>query len=95
MTKADLVTSVAHKTGLSKLETKAAIAAFWETVEEALIKGESLELRKIGTFRTQHRKARMARNPSTGEQVPVAASIAPVFKPSKDFKNRVNSAMSK
>ncbi len=93
MTKAELIDSIASKTGLPKLDTKATIAGFWEAIEEALIRGESVELRKIGTFRTQHRKARMARNPATGQQVHVAASVSPVFKPSKDFKNRVNSAV--
>ena len=90
MTKAKLIEVVAHKTGLTKLEAKSVISGFWEAIEEALIEGESVEFRGIGSFRVQNRAARTARNPSTGESVYVEARKVPVFKPSKEFKNRVN-----
>jgi integration host factor subunit beta len=48
-----------------------------------------LEIRGFGTFKVKERKARMARNPRTGDAVPVPARKVPVFKVSKMLKDRV------
>jgi len=54
--------------------------------------GDKIEIRGFGSFRTRQRKARMGRNPKTGEKVEVPAKKIPFFKPSKELKDFVNTA---
>lgn len=89
LTKAKLIEEIARRTGLTKLETKAAIIGFWDTIEETLAEGESIELRGYGSFRMKHQPARQVRNPATGQLMQVKAKDIPVFKPSKEFKDRI------
>ncbi len=89
MTKADIVDRVASATGLTKIETEAVVDGFMQTVLDAVVEGERVELRGFGTFRTVQRAARTARNPRTDEIVPVPARPAPVFKPAQEFRRRV------
>jgi nucleoid DNA-binding protein len=51
--------------------------------------GKNIEIRGFGTFKIKPRKARKARNPRTGEEVPVPDRKIPVFKPSNEFKTLV------
>lgn len=89
MTKQDIVEDIALRTGLTKKEIAEAMELFLKNIGDALAKGEHLEIRGFGTFKVKQRKARMARNPRTGEAVPVPARQVPVFKVSKMLKDRV------
>ena len=91
MNKADLVASVAEKAGLTKKDAEVAVNAFLSSVEEALVKGEKVQLIGFGTFETRQRKARQGRNPrKPGEVIDIAAAKAPVFKAGKALKDAVN-----
>lgn len=90
MNKAELITSMAEKSGLTKKETEAVLKAFVESVEEALEKGEKVQLVGFGTFETRERAARTGRNPRTKEEIQIPASKVPVFKAGKEFKDIVN-----
>lgn len=90
MNKAELITSIADKSKLSKKDAEVALKALVESVEEALEKGEKVQLVGFGTFETRVRAERMGRNPKTKEPMQIAASTAPVFKAGKEFKERVN-----
>jgi DNA-binding protein HU-beta len=59
-------------------------------VEEALAKDEKVVLVGFGTFETKNRAARKGRNPQTNETITIPASKAPVFKPGKTLKDKVN-----
>lgn len=63
MTKAELVTSIAEKTGLTKKDSEKALAAFVDTVTETLAKGDSIQLVGFGTFEVRERAAREGINP--------------------------------
>lgn len=89
MTKTKLIEEIARGTGLSKQETEAVLSGFTETVKEALSNGEPVDIRGFGSFRVQERAARNARNLATGEIMRVEAKKVPVFKPSREFKDRV------
>jgi len=91
MTKADLVEQVAEAIGpgITKKECALVIDGFLNAVKQALAQGNGIEIRGFGTFRVRHRKARVARNPRTGEPVEVPARVSPVFKPSKYLRVRV------
>lgn len=67
MTKAELVTSIAEKTGLTKKDSEKALAAFVDTVTETLAKGDSIQLVGFGTFEYCERAAREVQPPHQGE----------------------------
>ena len=91
MNKAELIASVAEKTGFTKKDSEAAVNAIVSCVEEALVNGEKVQLIGFGTFETRERKARQGRNPrKPGETIEIAASKAPVFKAGKALKDSVN-----
>ena len=90
MNKSELITSMAEKSQLTKKDTEVALKAFIDSVEEALEKGEKVQLVGFGTFETRERAAREGRNPRTKETIQIPASKAPVFKAGKEFKERVN-----
>jgi DNA-binding protein HU-beta len=89
MTKAEIVEDIAAKTGLTKKEIAEAVDQFLKTVSDALAEGKHLEIRGFGTFKVKYRKARIARNPRTGEPAPVPERRVPVFKVSKELKDLV------
>jgi DNA-binding protein HU-beta len=90
VTKADIVSSVADATGLTKLETEAVVDGFMVSIVEAMKAGDSVELRGFGSFRVRTRPARMARNPRTGEQVRVDERLVPVFRVSRELTRSIN-----
>ena len=91
MNKAELVAAVAEKTNFTKKDAEAAVNALLATVEDALVKGEKVQLIGFGTFETRERKARQGRNPRKPEEViKIAAAKAPVFKAGKALKDAVN-----
>jgi nucleoid DNA-binding protein len=65
------------------------VEGFLASVIGALRSGDHIEIRGFGTFKVKLRKARKARNPRTGEVVPVPDRKVPVFKPSNEFKNMI------
>ena len=89
MTKADLVERVAEKTGLTRTDVAVVVDSLLDVVKKSLESGHNIEIRGFGTFKIKLRKARKARNPRTGEVVPVPDRKVPVFKPSNEFKNMI------
>ena len=90
MNKAELIAAVADKTSLSKKDAEVAVNSTLAGIEEALVKGEKVQLIGFGTFETRNRKARQGRNPrKPGEVIQIPASIAPVFKAGKALKDAV------
>ena len=90
MNKSELVDAIAKETGLSKKDSEAALKAFIGTVEKELTKGHDVSLIGFGTFSVGKRAARTGRNPQTGEEIKIAASKTPKFKPGKALKDKVN-----
>jgi DNA-binding protein HU-beta len=95
VTKADIVDVIASGTGLTKVETEAVVDGFIQTVIASLRDGRNIEIRGFGSFKVKKRKGRMARNPRTGEQVPVQDHYVPIFKVSKELKTVVNENLMK
>ena len=91
MNKAELVAAVAEKTNFTKKDAEAAVNALIASIEEALVKGDKVQLIGFGTFETRERKARQGRNPRKPDEIiKIAASKAPVFKAGKALKDAVN-----
>lgn len=89
MTKAELVTEVAAKSGLSKKDAEKAISGVIDTITETLAKGESIQLVGFGTFEVRERAARTGVNPRTKKKIEIAATKAPAFKASRHLKDAV------
>jgi DNA-binding protein HU-beta len=89
MTKAELVSSVAERSGLSKKDAGAALEAVLDSITGALAAGGKVQLVGFGTFEVRQRAARTGRNPQTGEDITIAARTVPVFKPGKALKDAV------
>lgn len=91
MNKAELVSKMAEKSGLTKKEAEAALNAFMSSVQDALVNNEKVQLVGFGTFETRESAARQGRNPRDPEQViDIPASKAPVFKAGKGLKDIIN-----
>lgn len=90
MTKAELVSAVAGKSGLSKKDTEKAIAGVIDAITEALAKGESIQLVGFGTFEVRERAARKGINPRTKETIDIAATKVPAFKAGRALKDAVS-----
>ena len=88
MNKADLVKAVATVTSTKK-NASAAVDCILETITKALKKKQEVMLVGFGTFTTSKRKARMGRNPQTGEKIKIKAKTVPVFRPGKALKKAV------
>lgn len=89
MNKAELVSAVAEKTGMSKKDSEKAVNAAFDTITEALAAGDKVQLVGFGGFETKHREAHMGRNPRTKEPVEIPATTVPVFKAGKALKDKV------
>lgn len=90
MTKADLIREVAQSSELTKKHSEIIVNTVFESIIDALHRNDKVELRGFGSFRIRQRKARMGRNPKTGEKVMVPAKKIPYFKPGKEFKRYIN-----
>lgn len=90
MNKADLVAKVAEKSGVTKKDAEKAVAGIFAAVQEALVAGDKVQVLGFGTFEVKERAARTGRNPQTGEELQIAASKNPSFKPGKALKEVVN-----
>ncbi|MGS1035928.1 HU family DNA-binding protein (plasmid) [Burkholderia glumae] len=90
MNKQDLIEAVAKQTGDSKAETGAAIDAIVETIIRAVGDGKTVQLIGFGSFSGGHRAERIGRNPSTGEEITIAAAKTVKFTVGKAFKDAVN-----
>ena len=91
MNKAELVTRMSEKSELTKKQAEVALNAFMQSVEEALVEGDKVQLVGFGTFETRERAARQGRNPRNPEEViEIPASKAPAFKAGKSLKEKVN-----
>lgn len=90
MTKADLVDELHEVTGLTKTDLKVVVDELIRIIKESVVEGKSIQLRRFGTFKTKERKARVARNPRTGEKVDVPRKYVPVFKVSDIFKGELH-----
>lgn len=89
MNKGELIDSIAASTGESKRVAGDVLEATLNAIEGAVKKGERVSLPGFGTFERRHRSARTARNPRTGEEIQVAETDVPAFKPGATFKSNV------
>jgi integration host factor subunit beta len=94
MTKSELIDVLANKHNhLSTKDIELSVKVILEQVAESLATNDRIEVRRFGSFSLHHRKARLGRNPKTGEAVDLAPKYAPHFKPGKELRERVNNSV--
>lgn len=90
MNKTELINAVAEAAQLSKKDATNAVAAVFDSITDAMVKGDKVQLIGFGTFETRERGERTGKNPRTGEEVKIAACKNPAFKAGKALKDAVN-----
>ena len=90
MNKNELIEGIAQKTDSTKAQAERTVRALLEVISETLKKGEPITLPGFGTFEVRERGERNGRNPKTGEELKIAASRVPAFKPGTALKAAVN-----
>ena len=86
MTKPELISMVAERTGMKKKEADAAVNAVFDTIIDSLNKKEEVSIVGFGVFDVRERGERMGRNPRTGEQIKISASTACAFRPGRKLR---------
>lgn len=89
MNKTELISYVAEAAELTKKDATKAVDAVFDAIEQTLKTGDKVQLIGFGNFEVRERAARKGRNPQTGEEIEIAASKIPAFKPGKSLKDAV------
>lgn len=89
MNKTELINAVADTAVLTKKDATSAVDAVFSTIQTALAAGDKVQILGFGAFEVRERAARKGRNPQSGEEIDIAASKAPAFKPGKALKDAV------
>ncbi|HDO27424.1 MAG TPA: integration host factor subunit beta [Bacteroidetes bacterium] len=89
MTKAEIVTEIANKTGIEKVAVQAVVESFMETIKGTMVGGENVYLRGFGSFIIKERAEKTGRNISKNTTIIIPAHKIPAFKPAKTFVNKV------
>lgn len=91
MTKSQLIDAIAARAPrVPRREVESIVNAVFDAMNEALQRGERIEIRGFGSFGVKTRPARQGRNPKTGEQVKVPLRRTPFFTVGKELKERLN-----
>jgi DNA-binding protein HU-beta len=89
LNKAELVGSVADKAEVTKKDAEKVTSAVFDVIEEALAKGDKVQLVGFGTFEVRARAARTGRNPQTGEEIQISATRVPAFRAGKALRDSI------
>jgi len=93
MNKAELIDAAASRAQVTKKDARAVIDAIFDPttgiIAETLQKGDRVAMTGFGTFEARDRGPRVGRNPRTGEEIQIAASRAPAFRPGKGLREAV------
>ncbi|KKB35916.1 HU family DNA-binding protein [Bacillus thermotolerans] len=89
MNKTELINQVAEAAELSKKDATKAVEAVFDAIQNTLASGDKVQLIGFGNFEVRERSARKGRNPQTGQEIEIAASKVPAFKPGKQLKDAV------
>lgn len=90
LTRMDLSESVFREVGLSRNESAELVESVLEHISNTLVSGENVKISSFGTFSLRDKRARVGRNPKTGEEVPITPRRVLTFRPSHLMKDRVS-----
>ncbi len=91
MTKSELIAAMSDKRrDISKKDIEMIVNTVFDSMRQALIRGDRIEIRGFGSFTIKHRESRQGRNPKTGSSVAIPAKRVPFFTVGKELRERVN-----
>ena len=91
MTKSELIEKLTDENDvLNKREAEMIVNSIFDSIGQALVDGDRVEIRGFGSFTVREREAREARNPKSGDIVRISAKKTPFFKTGKELRERVN-----
>ncbi|MDR3373292.1 MAG: integration host factor subunit beta [Ancalomicrobiaceae bacterium] len=94
MIKSELVQRLAERNPhLYQRDVEHIVNAVLDEVEQAMTRGDRVELRGFGAFSVKNRPARTGRNPRTGQKVAVTEKYVPFFKTGKEMRERLNNGV--
>ena len=89
MTKADVISEIAAKTGLEKVDVQEVVEKFFDVVKDSMTEGNNLYFRGFGSFVVKKRERKVARNIAKNTSIIIPPHYVPSFKPSKTFVEKV------
>ena len=89
LTKKEIIKAISDRIGLTQVETRKVVQGTFDAIIDAIVNEGRIELRNFGVFEVKTRKARMARNPRTGEEVHVPEKKVVIFKPGRIMEDRI------
>jgi DNA-binding protein HU-beta len=92
MKKIEIINRIADETDLTKVQAEKAVNAILQEIKDGLQRGEPVILRRFGSFQVRAKRARMGRNPKTGEEAGIPARRIVRFKSGEHFRESVNNA---
>jgi integration host factor subunit alpha len=93
LTKADLVDAIHERIGFSKKEAVDMVELIFDTMKDALEKGDKIKISGFGNFLVREKRPRAGRNPQTGDTIQISARRVLTFKPSQVLRTEVNDAL--
>ena len=90
MTKSDLINLVSEKAGITRVKAEAVVNTIFESMVEALMKNDRIEIRGFGSFINRSYGSYQGRNPRTGEVIDVKEKKIPFFKVGKALREYIN-----
>ncbi|MFA6012113.1 MAG: HU family DNA-binding protein [Desulfobacteraceae bacterium] len=90
MNKLELISALKNDADISKAEAAEVVQIFFDSMTDALVKGDRVEIRGLCSFFVKEYKSYTGRNPKTGEKVTIRPKKLPFFKCGKELKERVD-----
>ena len=92
MTKADVISEIAEKTGIDKADVTTTVETLFAVVKDSMAEGENIYVRGFGSFVNKKRAKKIARNISQNTAIVIDEHYVPSFKPSKVFVEQVKAS---
>ncbi len=89
MNKSDLIEALAQKGGIHRRDAETVVREVFDAMTEALVRGDSIQIRGFGSFTVRTYGSYTGRNPKTGQKIKVAPKKLPFFKVGKELRERV------
>lgn len=90
MNKLELISALKNETGISKTEAARVVQIFFDSMAEAMARGQRVEIRGLCSFYVKNYRSYVGRNPKTGQKVTIRPKRLPFFKSGKELKERVD-----
>jgi integration host factor subunit beta len=90
MLKSDLVNLLVEKRNVTQKQAEQTVEQIFDSMREALVRGENIEIRGLGAFHVKSYKGYQGRNPKTSETIEVRPKRGVLFRTGKELRDRVN-----